>query len=56
MLKIADFATELGRWVNFSLLLVTALIVVLFWGWRTLNRGQSIPQPSLAENGEALEN
>ena len=41
------FATELGRWVNFSLLLATVLIVVLFWGWRTLNRGRTVPQPSL---------
>lgn len=41
------FATELGRWVNFSILLITVLIVVLFWGWRTLNRGRTVPQPSL---------
>ena len=45
------FGTEIGRWVNFAILLVTAVIVVLIWGWRTLNRSQSVPQPSLAENG-----
>jgi hypothetical protein len=50
------FATEVGRWINFSLLLVTVLGVVLFWGWRTLNRSQFVPQPSLVEKGEALEN
>jgi hypothetical protein len=41
--------TEIGRWVNFSLLLITAAVVVLVWGWRTLNRDQPVPQPSLPE-------
>ena len=44
------FATSLGRWVNFSILLITAVVVVLIWGRRTLNRDQPIPQPSLPEN------
>ncbi|MCP4164317.1 MAG: CPBP family intramembrane metalloprotease [Chloroflexi bacterium] len=43
------FSTEIGRWIYFSLLLITALIVVLVWGWRTLNRGRPLPQPSLPE-------
>lgn len=41
------FGTEIGRWVNFAILLTTAVIVVLVWGWRTLNRGQSVPRPSV---------
>ena len=41
------FGTEIGRWVNFILLAITALLVAITWGWRTLNRGQTVPQPSL---------
>jgi membrane protease YdiL (CAAX protease family) len=41
------FGTEIGRWVNFVLLLLIVIVVVLVWGWRTLNRGQPVPQPSL---------
>jgi membrane protease YdiL (CAAX protease family) len=41
------FGTEIGRWVNFALLFVTAAVVALIWGWRTLNRSQEVPQPSL---------
>jgi hypothetical protein len=44
------FASEAGRWINFGLLLVTAVAVVLIWGHRTLNRDQPVPQPSLPEN------
>jgi membrane protease YdiL (CAAX protease family) len=43
------FGTELGRWVNFILLMVTAVIVVAFWGWQRLNRSQGVPQPSLSD-------
>ena len=41
------FGTEIGRCVNFILLAITALLVAITWGWRTLNRGQTVPQPSL---------
>jgi membrane protease YdiL (CAAX protease family) len=43
------FETELGRWMNFILLLVAALIVVAVWGWQTLRRGHEVPQPSLSD-------
>ena len=43
------FATELGRWINFSILLITAVLIVLVWGQRTLNGGRPVPQPSLQE-------
>jgi membrane protease YdiL (CAAX protease family) len=45
------FGTEIGRWVNFVLLLITAGIVALIWGWRTLNRDRPVPQPSLPDDG-----
>ncbi|MFC1922656.1 type II CAAX prenyl endopeptidase Rce1 family protein [Chloroflexota bacterium] len=45
------FASELGRWIYFGFLLITAVVVVLIWGHRTLNRDRSVPQPSLLENG-----
>ncbi len=44
------FATELGRWVNFAILLVTVIIVIIAWGWQTLNKGQEVPRPSLVEH------
>jgi membrane protease YdiL (CAAX protease family) len=44
------FASELGRWVYFGILLITAVVVVLIWGQGTLNREQTVPQPSLPEN------
>jgi hypothetical protein len=43
------FATELGRWVNFAILFVTVIIVIIAWGWQTLNKGQEVPWPSLVE-------
>ena len=45
------YATEIGPQVYFGLLLIAAVIVVLLWGWRTLNRGQAVPRPSLPDNG-----
>jgi len=41
------FATEIGRWVYFGLLLITSIIIVLIWGHRSLNRDQTVPQPSI---------
>jgi membrane protease YdiL (CAAX protease family) len=41
------FASEIGRWIYFGLLLITAIIVILIWGHRSLNRDQTVPQPSL---------
>ena len=41
------FATELGRWLNFGVLIITAVVVATVWGWRALNRDQPVPQPSL---------
>ena len=43
------FATGIGRWVYFGFLLITAVIVVLIWGWRSLNRDQAVPHPSIQE-------
>lgn len=43
------FATGIGRWVYFGFLLLTAIIVVLIWGRRSLNRDQAVPQPSIQE-------
>ncbi len=43
------FSTQIGRWIYFGLLLISTVIVVLAWDWRTLNREQKIPQPSLPE-------
>jgi membrane protease YdiL (CAAX protease family) len=45
------FASALGRWVSFGILLITAVVVVYIWGQRTLNRDQTVPQRSLPENG-----
>jgi len=44
------FATEIGRWINFGLLLVTAMIVVLIWGYQSLNHDQEIPRPSIVKS------
>jgi len=41
------FATEIGRWVYFGLLLITSITIVLIWGHRSLNRDQTVPQPSI---------
>jgi membrane protease YdiL (CAAX protease family) len=43
----AYFATELGRWTNFSLLLVTLVMIGVVWGWRTLNHNRPVPQTPL---------
>jgi hypothetical protein len=43
-----SFGTEPGRWENFGLLFVTALIAFVVWSWQTLKRGDDIPQPSLS--------
>jgi membrane protease YdiL (CAAX protease family) len=40
------FATSLGRWTNFALLLVTVGVIGAVWGWKTLNRDQPVPRPS----------
>jgi membrane protease YdiL (CAAX protease family) len=39
------FATDLGRWINFALLLVTTVVIGQVWGWRSLNKNKPIPQP-----------
>lgn len=44
------FATSIGRWVYFGLLLIAAISVVLVWGWRTLNKDQVVPRPSIKED------
>ena len=44
------FAIETGRWVYFGILLVTTLLVIATWGWQTLSRGSTAPQPSLPES------
>ena len=44
------FASELGHWIYFGFLLVAAVVVILIWGHRTLNRNQQVPQPSLPVN------
>lgn len=44
------FATEMRRWINFGLLLVTAMIVILIWGYRSLNHDQEIPRRSIVES------
>ena len=44
------FATSIGRWIYFGFLLVAAIIVVLVSGYRTLNRHQVVPQPSIKAN------
>lgn len=41
------FATDLGRWANFALLLLAVGTISAVWGWRTLNRDQPMPRPSL---------
>jgi len=41
------FATNLGRWTNFALLLVAVGVIVAVWGSKTLNRNQPVPRPSL---------
>ncbi|MGA7689528.1 MAG: hypothetical protein WCA29_09910, partial [Jiangellales bacterium] len=40
------FASTLGRWTNFALLLATVAIIGAVWGWQTLNRDQPVPRPS----------
>jgi membrane protease YdiL (CAAX protease family) len=40
------FATSLGRWTNFALLLAAVAIIGAVWGWQTLNRDQPVPRPS----------
>jgi hypothetical protein len=42
-------AELLGRWVHFGILLVMVVIVIIAWGWQTLNKGQEVPRPSLVE-------
>ena len=49
-LLLPYFGTEIGRWVTFGLHLLTVVAVVLIWGGRTLNRGLSLPQPSLPDS------
>lgn len=43
------FTTELGRWTNFIILLMVAGVVVIVWGWQTLNHDRPLPQPSLTQ-------
>mgnify|MGYP001820257238 FL=1 len=41
------FATSLGRWTNFALLLVAVGVIGAVSGWKTLNGGRSVPRPSI---------
>lgn len=43
------FAVEIGRWIYFGWLLITAITVVAIWGWRSLNRDSAVPHPSLKD-------
>ena len=43
------FASDLGRWTNFALLLAAVAIIGAVWGWRTLNRDQPVPRPSIQQ-------
>lgn len=43
------FGIEIGRWIYFGLLFITAIIVVSIWGWRSLNRDSAVPHPSLKD-------
>ena len=40
------FATNVGRWTNFALLLLAVGVIGTVWGWNTLNRDQPVPRPS----------
>ena len=37
------FTSELGRWIYFGFLLIAAVVVILIWDHRTLNRDQQVP-------------
>jgi hypothetical protein len=48
------FATSLGRWANFALLLAVVVLVSAIWGWKTLNREQPVPRPSIDRQTDHL--
>lgn len=43
------FALEIGRWISFTILLATTLVIVAIWGWQTLSQRQAVPGSSLPD-------